>query len=122
VVLALVVGLAGAVGAVARYLVDGAVQDRTSGLIPFGTLTVNALGSLVLGCVTGLALKYVGAHSAETIIGTGFCGAFTTWSTASWETVRLAQQGESKVAFAYTLTNLVTSLLAGGLGLLVVLR
>ena len=118
-VLALAVGLAGAIGAVARYLLDGAVQDRTSGLFPFGTFTVNVVGSLVLGCVTGLALRYAGAGTTDTIIGTGFCGALTTWSTASWETVRLAQQGAGQVALVYTLSNLVISLLAGGLGLLV---
>ena len=118
-VLALTVGLAGAIGAVARYLLDGAVQDRTSGLFPFGTLTVNAVGSLVLGCVTGLALRYAGTETTDTIIGTGFCGAFTTWSTASWETVRLAQEGAGQVALVYTVANIVISLLAGGLGLLV---
>jgi CrcB protein len=120
--LALAVGIAGAVGAIARYLLDGAIQDRTSGIFPRGTLTVNAIGSLVLGCVTGLALRYAGAQTAETIIGTGFCGALTTWSTASWETVRLAQVGAVGVAFAYTLANLAISLLLGGLGLLLVLR
>lgn len=121
-VLALVVGLAGSVGAVGRYLLDGAVQDRTSGLFPFGTLTVNAVGSLVLGCVAGLALRYAGDQTAETIIGTGFCGALTTWSTASWETVRLAQVGESMVAVGYTFANLAVSLVLGGLGLALVLR
>jgi fluoride exporter len=122
VILALAVGLAGAVGAVARYLLDGAVQDRSSGLFPLGTLTVNAVGSIILGCVAGLSLRYAGAQTAETIIGTGFCGALTTWSTASWETVRLAQEGAAQVAVIYTLANLVTSLVAGGLGLLLVLR
>jgi CrcB protein len=122
VVLALVVGLAGSVGAVGRYLLDGAVQDRTSGFFPYGTLTVNAVGSVILGCVAGIALRYAGAQTAETIIGTGFCGALTTWSTASWETVRLAQVGAAKVAVGYTLANLLLSLIVGGLGLLLVLR
>ena len=121
-VLALVVGLAGSVGAVGRYLLDGAVQDRTSGFFPFGTLTVNAVGSLILGLVAGLGIRYAGAQTADTIIGTGFCGALTTWSTASWETVRLAQVGQTRVAFSYTLANLVISLLCGGVGLLGVLR
>jgi CrcB protein len=101
---------------------DGAVQDRTSGLFPFGTLTVNAVGSVILGFVTGLAIRYTGTQTADTIIGIGFCGALTTWSTASWETVRLAQVGETKVAFGYTLANLTTSLLCGGIGLLLLLR
>jgi fluoride exporter len=120
--LALAVGTSGAIGAIARYLLDGAIQDRTSGIFPRGTLTVNAVGSLVLGCVTGLALRYAGAGTAETIIGTGFCGALTTWSTASWETVRLAQEGAVRVALAYTFANLGSSLLLGGLGLVLMLR
>jgi fluoride exporter len=120
--LALAVGTSGAIGAIARYLLDGAIQDRTSGIFPRGTLTVNAAGSLVLGCVTGLALRYAGAGTAETIIGTGFCGALTTWSTASWETVRLAQEGAVRVALAYTFANLGSSLLLGGLGLVLMLR
>jgi fluoride exporter len=122
VVLALVVGLAGSVGAVGRYLLDGAVQDRTSGFFPFGTLTVNAVGSVILGFVAGLAIRYAGAQTADTIIGTGFCGALTTWSTASWETVRLAQVGQARVAITYTFANLAMSLFCGGVGLLVVLR
>ena len=64
----------------------------------------------------------MGAQTADTIIGTGFCGALTTWSTASWETVRLAQVGQTRVAFSYTLANLLISLLCGGVGLLGVLR
>jgi CrcB protein len=115
--LALIVGVVGTAGAVARYLVDGAVQDRTSGLFPFGTLTVNVAGSLVFGLVAGIALRHSGAEHVETIVGTGFCGAFTTWSTASWETVRLAQEGEAKAAVGFTLANLALSLAAGAIGL-----
>src|SRR5207237_7875961 len=89
VTLAIVVGLAGAAGAVARYLLDGAVQDRTAGPFPFGTLTVNVVGSLVLGVLAGLALDHTGSSAVRTVLGAGFCGGLTTWSTASWETVRL---------------------------------
>ena len=117
--LALNVGLAGAAGAVARYLIDGAVQDRSSGVFPFGTLTVNLVGSLIFGVVAGMALHHAGFGTARTLIGTGICGGLTTWSTASWETVRLAEEGSGRAALSFTLVNLLASLGAGGIGLLV---
>lgn len=117
--LALAVGLAGAAGAVARYLLDGSVQDRTSGPFPFGTLTVNVVGSFVLGVMAGVAIRHTGATRAEAVVGTGFCGGMTTWSTASWETARLAEEGWSATSASFTVANLAGSLAAGGLGLLV---
>jgi len=117
VTLALGVGLAGAVGAVARYLVDGAVQDRTAGLFPFGTLTVNVVGSLILGFLVGYVLGHTDGGTARTIVGTGFCGALTTWSTASWETMRLAEEGATATAFTFTAVNLVASFTAAAIGI-----
>jgi CrcB protein len=111
------VGLAGAFGAVSRYLIDGAVQDRTGGMFPFGTLTVNVVGSLVLGVVAGVAIHHSGAATTRVVLGTGFCGGLTTWSTASWEAVRLAEEGSTKAAVAFTLVNLAASLAAGAVGL-----
>ena len=115
--LALTVGLAGAAGAVARYLLDGAVQDRTAGLFPFGTLSVNVVGSLILGFLAGYVLSHAGGGTAKTIVGTGFCGALTTWSTASWETVRLAEEGATTTAVTFTLVNLVASFAAAAVGI-----
>lgn len=117
---ALAVGLAGAVGAVARYLIDGAVQDRTSGFFPFGTLTANVLGSLVLGMVAGLVLAHGVSSNLENIIGAGLCGGLTTWSTASWEAVRLVEEDSVSSALRFTLVNLGASLLAAGCGLAIV--
>ena len=94
---ALGVGLAGGVGAVARYLLDGAVQDRTSGLFPFGTLTVNVVGSLVFGVIAGVVIRH-GGTDLRAIAGAGFCGGLTTWSTASWETIKGRSQASSPVA------------------------
>jgi fluoride exporter len=115
--LAVVVGLAGAVGAVARYLLDGAVQDRTAGSFPFGTLTVNVVGSLILGFLAGYALSHTGGRTARTIVGTGFCGGLTTWSTASWETVRLAEEGATATAVRFTVVNVVASFAAAAVGI-----
>jgi len=115
--LAIVVGVAGAIGAVARYLLDGAVQDRTAGLFPFGTLAVNVVGSFILGFLAGYVLGHTGGRTAKTIIGTGFCGALTTWSTASWETVRLAEEGATTTAITFTLANVVASFAAAAVGI-----
>ena len=120
--LALAVGGAGAAGAVARYLTDAAAQRGAKGVFPLGTLAVNLVGSFVLGVVAGLALAHAGSTTAKTVIGTGFCGGLTTWSTAAWETVRLAQEGETATAVRFTLINLFASMAVGGAGLAVFLR
>ncbi|MBV9039506.1 MAG: fluoride efflux transporter CrcB [Acidimicrobiia bacterium] len=115
--LAIAVGVAGAVGAVARFLLDGAVQDRNAGSFPCGTLTVNILGSLILGFLAGYVLSHTGGRTAKTVIGTGFCGGLTTWSTASWESVRLAEEGAIFTAVSFTLINLVASFAAAAIGI-----
>ncbi|HEU0129743.1 MAG TPA: CrcB family protein [Mycobacteriales bacterium] len=100
----LAIALGAAVGAPARYLLDGWVGRR--GGLPWGTFAVNVLGSLVLGLLAG---RHPGTGT-EALVGTGFCGAFTTWSTLSWETVRLAADG----AYAKAAATMLGSL-AGGL-------
>lgn len=120
--LALAVGGAGAAGAVARYLVDSWVRSRTRTPFPVGTLLVNVAGSFVLGLLAGLALTHAHPTTAKTVVGTGFCGGLTTWSTAAWETVRLAQDDSHAHAVAFTVGNLVLSFLAGAAGLVIYLR
>jgi len=120
VTLALAVGLAGVSGAVARYVVDGAVQDRTAGTFPFGTTAVNLVGSVVLGVVTGLAWYHGLGGRAEAVVGIGFCGAFTTWSTVSWETVRLAEEGVTAQALVHLLGGTAACLAVAGLALALV--
>ena len=113
---ALTVGFAGAVGAVVRYLLDGVVQDRTSGPFPLGTLTVNVLGSLVLGLLAGIALQHAAAPTTKMIIGAGFCGGLTTWRTLSWETLRLTEEGAGVPAVAFALGSHGARLRAAGVG------
>lgn len=119
---ALAVGGAGAFGALARYLVDAGLQRRTGGAFPFGTLVVNLVGSLILGVVAGLALTHAGTATARTVIGTGFCGGLTTWSTAAWETVRLGRDATPATTARFTAANLFGSVLAAGAGLAIFLR
>jgi fluoride exporter len=101
---ALLVAAGAAVGAPLRYLVDRFVQRRTGAGFPWGTLAINVAGSLVLGFVSQTA----GAR-LSLLLGVGFCGAFTTYSTFGYETVRLAEDG----ARLQALLNVVVSLAAG---------
>ncbi|MFI5914267.1 fluoride efflux transporter CrcB [Dactylosporangium sp. NPDC051541] len=99
----LLIALGAAVGAPLRYLTDRFVQSRHDSAFPWGTLTVNIVGSFVLGLVTGLP------HLWSTLLGTGFCGALTTYSTFSYETLQLARSG----ARFYAVMNVVASVVAG---------
>jgi fluoride exporter len=109
--------VAGALGAPIRYLLDGYVQDHTEHVFPLGTLTINVSGSFVLGLLVGLALYHAFPATPKTILGTGFCGAYTTFSTFTYETVRLAEERAFRAAFWNTLASLVVPALAAGAGL-----
>jgi CrcB protein len=109
--------LAGAVGAPVRYLVDLAVAARTEGAFPWGTLVVNATGSFVLGALTGLALYHAFPHTARVVLGSGFCGAYTTFSTFTFETTRLAEEGATKDAARNVVVTVVVCAAAGAAGL-----
>lgn len=104
------VAVGGALGAPLRYLVDRAVQSRHRSDLPWGTLAVNALGSLVLGVVAGVASEGAAGDTARMLVGTGFCGALTTYSTFSYETLRLAERGRSGWAGANVGLTLVVAL------------
>lgn len=82
--------VAGGLGAVARFLLDGAIKGRIRRRFPIGTMAINLSGSFLLGLVTGLAVAHALPAEWRIIIGTGFLGGYTTFSTASFETVRLA--------------------------------
>lgn len=97
-----------ALGAPARYLADRGVQALHDSVFPFGTLSVNIVGSFVLGVLVGLGVPTHGPTFLA--LGTGFCGAFTTYSTFSYETVRLVETG----VWGQALLNVVTSV-GGGL-------
>ncbi|HXY43947.1 MAG TPA: fluoride efflux transporter CrcB [Acidimicrobiales bacterium] len=91
---ALVVGLGGALGAPARYLIDRSVSARTDSDLPWGTFVINVSGALLFGLLTGLTMHHHLPSIALQLLGTGFCGAYTTFSTFSYETVRLAASGQ----------------------------
>jgi len=109
--------LAGGVGAVLRLIVDGAIKTRARGAFPLGTLIINVSGSLVLGFVTQLALSGSLDDAWRLVIGTGLCGGFTTFSTASFETVRLVQQRRYVLASVNAVGMLVAAVAAGLFGI-----
>jgi CrcB protein len=97
----LLVLVGGAVGAPARYLVDRWVQSRHASSFPWGTFVVNVAGCALLGVVAGAVSDGDGPGWLLTLVGTGFCGALTTFSTFSFESVRLVEEGSARVAAAY---------------------
>lgn len=107
---------AGAVGAPVRYLVDGFVRDRTGAGFPWSTFVVNATGSLLVGLLTGLGLYHAFPETPRLVLGTGFCGAYTTFSTFTFETVRLLEEGALNEAFRYAFATLVVCAGATGAG------
>jgi CrcB protein len=108
-VTALLVALGAAIGAPLRYLSDRAVQARHDSVFPWGTWCVNVSGSFLLGLLaTGLAEGGVPA-GVMALLGSGFCGALTTYSTFGYETFRLFEDGST----AYALMNVVGSIVAG---------
>jgi CrcB protein len=113
-VTALLVMLGAAIGAPLRYLVDRFVQQRHDSVFPWGTCTVNIAGSALLGALAGAGSALPGNLAA--LLGTGFCGALTTYSTFGYETVRLAQRRARFLAVANVAISVVAGVGAAVLG------
>ena len=115
----LLVLVGGAVGAPARFLIDRAVMRGRGGSMPWGTFVVNVIGSFMLGVVVSAtsmsppqAVHTVVGLSPEQwrlLLGTGFCGALSTYSTFSFENVRLLEEGRVGLALANTGGTIITT-------------
>ncbi|MEU9895937.1 fluoride efflux transporter CrcB [Streptomyces phaeochromogenes] len=99
----------GMVGAPLRYLTDHAVRSRYDTVFPWGTFAVNVVGCLILGLLTGAAVAGAASSHLQLLLGTGLCGALTTYSTFSFETLRLAEDG----ARLYAAANVIASVVVG---------
>lgn len=113
----LAVAAAGGVGAATRLVLDGVVRSRIRSSFPLGTVLINVTGSLLLGFLTGITLAHLLPVEWHAILGTGFLGGYTTFSTASYETVRLIQDRRRGAALAHGLGMLVSSCAAAAVGL-----
>ena len=109
--------VAGAIGAPCRYLLDTFVQERTAGAFPWGTFLINVSGSLLLGLITGAALYHAFPTTPKIILGTGFCGAYTTFSTWTFESVRLLEEGAVREALVNAVLSIAAGASAAGVGL-----
>jgi len=108
----------GSLGTLARYGLQGLVQEHTGAGFPSGTLSVNLIGSCVLGVVLRLSLERLWIPADWRIILTiGFLGAFTTFSTFSWEAFRMLEDGEWMKATIYVGASVVGGLLGIVLGI-----
>ncbi|SFE37569.1 fluoride efflux transporter CrcB [Streptomyces mirabilis] len=105
----LLVIVGGMVGAPLRYLTDRAVQTRHDTVFPWGTFAVNVVGCLILGLLTGAVAAGAAGSPLQLFLGTGLCGALTTYSTFSYETLRLTETG----AGFYAAANVLMSVTAG---------
>lgn len=114
---ALAVALGGLVGAPARNIVDTWVSDRVAGDLPWGTAVVNVSGSVVLGVLTGLLLHHHVGPVPRALVATGFCGAYTTFSTFTYESMELIEDGRLAEAALNIFGSLAVGLLAAVAGL-----
>ncbi|MFD3583901.1 fluoride efflux transporter CrcB [Streptomyces sp. NPDC058683] len=116
-ILLLAVAAAAAAGAVARYVLDQYVQYRRPGTFPLGTWLINVTGSFVLGLLVGLGARHALPEQVVTIGGVGFCGAYTTFSTFSYELVHLREKGQAGKSLLYAVSSIAVGLAAAAAAL-----
>jgi CrcB protein len=111
------IALAGGLGAASRLLLDGVIRTRVSSALPWATIIINVTGSLLLGFLAGLAAGQLVSDGWYAVVATGFLGGYTTFSTASFETVRLLQERKWLAGALNGLGVLAATTLVAGLGL-----
>ncbi|SIN75605.1 fluoride efflux transporter CrcB [Agromyces cerinus] len=113
----LLVVVGGGLGAGVRFVLDGLIRSRVRTAFPWATTVINVSGSFALGLIIGATLTNLLSPELALVLGTGFLGGYTTFSTASYETVQLVRQRRFAASFVSGVLMLVLSLAAAGLGL-----
>jgi CrcB protein len=111
------VGGAGALGALARYLLGRLLAERTRSMFPWATLLINVTGAWLIGLIAGLTTAHVVTTVEQTVLATGFLGGYTTFSTMSWEAMQLLRSGSRRQGLLYLAGTCIPGLLAACLGL-----
>ncbi len=112
----LLLALAGGLGAGLRFMVDGLIRAKARTALPVGTMLINISGSLLLGLLTGLVAGHYTDSDVGLILGTGFLGGYTTFSTANFETVRLVQARRTGLAVINAAGTMLACVLAAAAG------
>lgn len=112
------IGLAGACGALARYLLGRLIVTHTSSVFPWSTILVNVTGAFLIGLIAGLTARHALTPPIQTVLATGFLGGYTTFSTMSWEGMQLLRGGSVRSCLLYMGGNVFPGLLAAALGLI----
>lgn len=112
----ILLALAGGLGAAVRFMLDGLIRARVRTALPWATIFINVSGSLLLGFLAGLVMEGQAPESLQLILGTGFLGGYTTFSTASLETIRLVQSGRMGLALVNGLGSMAVSVAAAAAG------
>ena len=115
-VTALLICIAGGIGAALRLVLDGLIRTRIRSTYPVGTTVINVTGSFLLGLLTALATSHLVTHQWQLVVGTGLLGGYTTFSTASFETVRLIEDRRYIAAAFNAFGMLVACVAASALG------
>lgn len=112
----LLVGIGGIFGAISRYLFGKWLTSKTSTKFPFGTWFINISGSFVLGLLAVLHLGHVISDWVWLLLGTGFLGAYTTFSTFGYETIKFLEKKDNKNAVIYVSTSVIFGIIFAWIG------
>jgi CrcB protein len=114
---AIIIGIAGAHGALARYLLGRFITEKYGSRIPYGTLIINISGAFVIGLLSALAARQLLSSQLQAILATGFLGGYTTFSTMNWENFQLAREGQIHLSMLYLRGSILLGLGAAAAGL-----